>query len=180
LDKWISAWKELRSRYWLALGFDCAVIVLVMWGLHAWQTRALPINDPAFQTVLPILASGEISEAVQKGEAGIIYFFAPWCGYCRNSIDNLDQLVQDGEVRWASAIALSYSNPDEVRGFVSDTEIDLPVFLGTAQTSSDWGIQAFPTYFVIDATGAIHSRSVGYSTWLGIRLRNWMAQVREN
>jgi hypothetical protein len=50
--------------------------------------------------------------------------------------------------------------------------------LGSTQTAKDWNIRAFPTYFVIDAEGNIASRSVGYSTSLGIALRNWLAQLK--
>ena len=46
--------------------------------------------------------------AVSEGEAGIVYFFAPWCFYCRTSIGNLDDLVADGNVAWATAVALDY------------------------------------------------------------------------
>ncbi len=35
-------------------------------------------------------------------------------------------------------------------------------------------IVAFPTYFVIDGDGQIVSRSVGYSTSIGLQTRVWM------
>jgi hypothetical protein len=37
-------------------------------------------------------------------------------------------------------------------------------------------VRAFPTYYVVDASGQIHSRSVGYSTYLGMRVRAWLAR----
>jgi hypothetical protein len=40
----------------------------------------------------------------------------------------------------------------------------------------DWSVRAFPTYYVIDAAGQIQARSVGYSTWLGMLMRAWLAQ----
>lgn len=139
--------------------------------IHAWQTRDLPIDEPAPQTVLSLLDSPGIQPAVRDGEAGIVYFFAPWCFYCRTSIDNLDKLVREGKLAWATAVALAYGDVDEVREFVNETGIGLPVLLGTAGTASDWSVKAFPTYYVIDADGNISSRSVGYSTSLGMRFR---------
>ena len=171
----ISWWKKLRSHYWLALSFDLCALMLVLWGLHAWQTRDLPIGELAMPTELPELASGTILPAVRPGAAGVIYFFAPWCSICRHSISNLDEQVRDGSLDWASAIALDYGNEAEVAEFVNDTGIDLPVLLGSNQTAADWEIRGFPTYFVIDANGNISSRSVGYSTALGIRWRVWLA-----
>ena len=168
-------WKKLRSRYWLALGFDLLMVLMVMGVIHAWQTRDLPLGEVTPETVLPLLASGMISGAVESGASGVVYFFAPWCGICKHSIGNLDQQVEDGSIAWAKAIALDFSNEDEVTQFVADTGITLPVLLGTSHTAEDWGIQGFPTYFVIDAEGNIHSRSVGYSTSLGLKMRAWLA-----
>jgi thiol-disulfide isomerase/thioredoxin len=176
MSKLVSLWKELRSRYWLSLGFDVLALLVVMWGIHAWQTRDLPLGEPSPATVLPLLASGASATAIKPGQAGVVYFFAPWCGICKHSIGNLDQQVLDGDIEWATAIALDFADQSEVGDFVAETGIGLPVMLGSDQTAKDWNIRAFPTYFVIDAAGNITSRSVGYSTSLGLRLRNWLAQ----
>jgi len=168
-------WKKLRSHYWLALGFDLLALVIVMLAIQAWQTRYLPLGEASPPTFLPVLASETNAEAVELGSAGVVYFFAPWCAICEHSIGNLDQQVQDGSIAWAKAIALDYADENEVAEFVAGTEIIMPVLLGSGQTAADWGIKAFPTYFVIDEKGNIDSRSVGYSTSLGIRLRTWLA-----
>jgi hypothetical protein len=47
--------------------------------------------------------------------------------------------------------------------------------MGEPSTAADWSVQAFPTYYVIDAEGQISSRSVGYSTKLGMLFRHWRA-----
>ena len=72
-------------------------------------------------------------------------------------------------------IALDYGDVNEVQAFIEKTGVTLPVLMGTGQTAVDWGIRGFPTYFVIDAQGRISSRSVGYSTEVGMMVRNWMA-----
>lgn len=143
----------------------------VFFAVHSWQTRDLPIDQPAPETILALLGDSGIQSAVTGGEAGIVYFFAPWCFYCRSSIGNLDELLADGKLAWAAAVALDYSDTDEVQAFVDQTGISLPVLLGNTTTANDWSIRAFPTYYVIDADGRISSRSVGYSTRLGMRFR---------
>jgi len=168
-------WARFRSRYWASLTFDVAVLMALFFAVHAWQTRDLPDNEMAPPTELSALAGGRRS-ALQSGEPGIVYFFAPWCRVCRVSIGNLDSLVRSGRVEWATVVALDYADAGEVRGFIESTGVSLPVLMGTAQTSSDWSVRAFPTYYVIDSAGRIDSRSVGYSTWLGMWARNAWAQ----
>jgi hypothetical protein len=61
-----------------------------------------------------------------------------------------------------------------VQEFTDRTGILLPVLMGNPGTASDWSVRAFPTYYVIDADGRIRSRSVGYSTKLGMYIRHWL------
>jgi peroxiredoxin len=168
-------WQRFRSRFWLSLTFDALVLMVVFLAIHAWQTRDLPVDEPAPETVLSLLDGSGIQAAVIQGEAGIVYFFAPWCFYCRSSIGNLQDLVEEGYIAWGTVVALDYGDADEVQAFIDKTGVSLPVLMGNAQTAGDWGIRGFPTYYVIDAEGRISSRSVGYSTTPGMMLRNWMA-----
>jgi thiol-disulfide isomerase/thioredoxin len=171
-----AAWRSLRSRYWLALVFDVTAICVVFLAVHAWQTRDLPVNEAAPFTRLAQLDGSGPLDAVAPGQVGIVYFFAPWCSVCRVSIGNLDDLVAGGSVGWGTLVALDYADADEVREFVGRTGVSLPVLMGDGRTARDWSIQAFPTYYVIDADGRIHSRSVGYSTWFGMWARNFLAK----
>ena len=175
VNKSKAVWQRFRSHFYLSLVFDVFIILSVILAVHAWQTKNLPVNDKVPETVLALLEGSGIQSAVSPGETGIVYFFAPWCFYCRSSIGNLDDLVGEGRIAWGTAVALDYSEAGEVQDFVEQTGISLPVLMGTRQTAADWGIRAFPTYFVIDAQGRISSRSVGYSTWLGMKVRNWLA-----
>jgi thiol-disulfide isomerase/thioredoxin len=171
-----AAWLRFRSSFWLSLAFDAFVIMGVFVAVHSWQTRDLPLDEPAPETVLALLDGSGFRPAVSPGEKGIVYFFAPWCFYCRHSIGNLDALVSKGAVAWGTVVALDYSDTDEVQAFIEKTEVSLPVLMGNAKTATDWGVRAFPTYYVIDGEGRISSRSVGYSTGVGMAVRAWMAQ----
>ncbi len=166
-----SLWRRWRQNYWLALTSDALGLICVLWLIHSWQTRDLPVDPPQGKVELARLNGQGSMPVVQTGEVGVVYFFAPWCHYCKASINNLDGLVAGGKIAWGRAVALNYDNREEVRVFAVETGIELPVLMGTDRTAKDWSIRAFPTYFVIDANGKISSRSVGYSTWLGLRLR---------
>lgn len=174
--KIISWWRRIRARRWLALAMDVALIVVAMLLVHAWQARSLPIDEPAPQAMLERLQGGANHVVPGTGEAGVVYFFAPWCHICENSIGSLDALVESGSIAWAHSVALDYAEEASVQAFVQRTGITMPVLLGGQQQVESWGIRAFPTYFVIDGEGRIASRSVGYSTSLGLRARVWLAK----
>lgn len=160
----------------MSLGLDVLIIVAIFLVIHAWNTRNLPQG-----AAIPNLPEARLDWNGQAGQlpsggVGVVYFFAPWCTYCKHSIGNLEQLLNTGELAWATTVALDYSNVEEVREFARETGLTLPVLMGDLETARDWNIQAFPTYFVFDANGKINGRSVGYSTWLGLRARILMAQ----
>jgi len=168
-------WRALRSHYWAALAFDVALIILVFALINGWQTRGLPQDDQTPALALPWLDEMRADTAMVAGQTGVVYFFAPWCRICRHSIGNLDALVKSGQLSWARIVALDYSSLDEVRGFIAQTGVHLPVMVGNAKTFQDWHIRGFPTYFIIDGDGKIVSRSVGYSTKLGLQSRLWLS-----
>ena len=154
--------------------FDVVLIAAAFVLISMWQTRNLPDseNTPPLEAVW--LDGMQADTVMAPGQVGVVYFFAPWCFYCRHSIDNLDELVSGGKLAWARVVALEYGSLDEVREFIAETGVQLPVLLGDRQTSEDWQIRGFPTYFVIDGDGKIVSRSVGYSTKIGLQTRVWM------
>ena len=172
----LRTWKALRSRYWLSLTFDVLLIAAVFWAVHAWNTRDLPGDEPMPALHLPLLDGDRPPVDIAGTGPGVVYFFAPWCFYCRNSIDNLDDLADSGDIAWARAVALEYGSVEAVREFVAETGLRQPVLLGNRQTAGDWNIRAFPTYFVIDSNGNITGRSVGYSTRLGLWARARLAR----
>ena len=169
-----SRWKALRDHFWASLAVDVVLIITAFLLVSMWQTRNLPDDEhtPPLEAVW--LDDMRADSTLVAGATGVVYFFAPWCFYCRSSIDNLDELVASGQLSWARVVALEYESLDDVREFISETGVSLPVLLGSSQTTRDWQIRGFPTYFVIDGEGQIVSRSVGYSTKIGLAARVWI------
>ena len=170
-----AAWRRLRSRRWSALVIDAALIVAVMLGVHAWQTRDLPVDEPAPETVLALLDGSGLATATRPGQAGIVYFFAPWCKICAASSGNLNRLR-----RWRDpadieivAVALDWNLAQEVRDYVERHDLNVTVVLGGMDVRQQWQIQAYPSYYVLDREHRILRRDIGYSTQLGLWLRAW-------
>ncbi|GAB4189269.1 MAG: hypothetical protein Tsb002_16170 [Wenzhouxiangellaceae bacterium] len=168
---------RLRQRYWLALGFDVAVLVLIFVSIAWWQSRHLLAADgsqQAPQVALSSLDGQTYAIGGTRDQRTLVYFFAPWCHVCGLSVGNLEWLRRsyDDQSLTIYLVALSYDSVAEVQAFVDDHGVTLPVLLGDARIMADYRIRGFPTYYVIDDDGSLRHRAVGYSTFFGLWWRS--------
>ena len=142
-----------------------------------WQNRGTLAADNQSAPDFNLLAldGTEYQLSDYQGQEILVYFFAPWCSICRFSADNLNDLraARSEDELVILMMALSYESRAEVEQFVADLELTVPVLLGSEQQMQDYKITAFPTYYVVDEAGKLASRSMGYSTELGMRIRTW-------
>lgn len=148
--------------------------MLALWvGISYWQQKELLQDSaPAPAFTLYSLSGDAVALGDIQSERTLLYFFAPWCSICKLSIGNLNKLNADDSLA-VVAVALSYGSANEVVAFVGDQELEVPVLLGTQKTLSDYKIEMFPTYYVLDEQKRVISKSVGYSTELGLKARSW-------
>lgn len=115
-------------------------------------------------------------EPTGQKQKTLVYFFAPWCGVCHASINNIESIKQssDGKINFY-AIALDWQNKQEVEVFLAEHDLTMPVLLGTRETLEQFQIGGFPSYYVIDNKGILQSKDMGYTTELGMRIRLGLA-----
>jgi peroxiredoxin len=168
---------NLRQNYWGALFFDVAAILVIFVLIHSWQSRhLLPGGD---EVLAPdFLLIGLDQERYQlsdyRDSKTIVYFFSPTCHICNVSMPNLQKLYETGEGDDVQvlAVALDYVSKNSVVEFTERHEFTFPVLLGTNREAANYRIRGFPTYYVINATGKVEQRSVGYSTLIGLKFRS--------
>ncbi len=157
--------------------FQLALLLLAFLAIRAYQTRNLLATEgqPAPELRLPTLAGDQVDLADLGGRPALVYFFAPWCGVCSASADNIRRLrrMRDDEALSILVVALGWKSVDEVRAYAIRYELNVPVLLGTAATQRAWRIVGFPTYYVVDGDGRVVRRDFGYSTQLGLWWRTW-------
>jgi len=121
--------------------------------------------------VLPTTV-GESVRLQAETKTTVIYFFAPWCHVCHASIDNLQSLYQKNQNLNVIAVALDYVDQTEIDDFTKEHRLTFPVAYGNEQVKSAFKIKAYPSYYVIDEENTVISKSMGYSTELGLYLRS--------
>ncbi|MCX7555044.1 TlpA disulfide reductase family protein [Marinicella sp. S1101] len=169
--------KSLRKNKYNAILMDAVLIFLLLLAFSWWQNRgslaAAGQTAPDFRLIALDGTSHQLSD--YQGRAVLVYFFAPWCTVCRLSADNLNDLraTRTEDELIVLMVALSYENRAEVETFVADLDLTVPVLLGNEAQMQAYRIVGFPTYYVIDEAGKLASKSMGYSTELGMRVRTW-------
>ena len=68
-------------------------------------------------------------------------------------------------------MALDYSNVQEVQDFAIEHNISSQILLGHEALKQQFKIQGYPTYYIIDEQQKVLAKSYGYSTALGLKLR---------
>ena len=145
-------------------------MALLFWAVTAWQQRDLiKPSQVAPSFTLAQLATHTPTPIHMTGQRTLIYFFAPWCSICKLSMSNLNHI--DTTNLRVVAVALDYQDEASVAAFIADQEIHVPILLGTSEVAAAFRINVFPTYYVLDEKGSVDSRSVGYSSEIGMKLR---------
>lgn len=111
-------------------------------------------------------------ESILIGKPTLIYFWAPWCTVCKVSMPNLQEYYESNSDNVnVIAVALSYTTKKEIQEFQANNQFTFPVLLGDAQTAQAYKIKGFPTYYLVNEEGKVVSKSLGYSTELGMMFR---------
>jgi thiol-disulfide isomerase/thioredoxin len=131
-------WYKSGVAKWLR---DSAIVLLLFWGISAWQTKDMLPTDGSvtIQQASLIGLDGEVHSVFETSDKPtLVYFFAPWCKVCEMSFGNLNDLDTDkiNIVR----VALDYSSSNAVESFVMKTRSEGPVLLGGKTRVSSAGI----------------------------------------
>ncbi|XQW86868.1 TlpA family protein disulfide reductase [Thalassotalea piscium] len=153
----------------LQIIFFFIVFQLLSW----WKTTDMLATDALVETSLSLESTDEKNvNLVAKDKTLVLYFFAPWCTVCHASIENLQHLYEKNADIDVIAVALDYTEKKDVLNFIEQHQLTFPVAYGNEQVKQQFKVFAYPSYYVIDEHNTVKSKSVGYSTELGLYIRS--------
>ncbi len=121
--------------------------------------------------VLPTI-HGEKVSLIAQSKTTVIYFFAPWCHICHASISNLQALYEKNDSIDVIAVALDFMDEKEIIAFTHQHQLTFPVALGNETVKNRFQISGYPSYYVLNEENTVVSKSMGYSSELGLYLRS--------
>ncbi len=154
--------------------WQIAGLLAVFLAIQAWRAADLP-KGPAPPLRGALLAGGDFDLA-RAGKPILVHFWATWCPICKLEESSIAALARDYPV---VSVALQSGAPEELRAYLAERGLDFPVIDDDdGRLARAWGVHGVPASLIIDRTGRIRFREVGYTSGLGLRFRLWWAARR--
>jgi thiol-disulfide isomerase/thioredoxin len=173
------------ERLWLRvrphLG-TVAIALAVFAGVHLWQTRDVPSGSApelAFVLLSPDGSRAETTltqwRAQYPGQAVAIHVWAEWCPICKAEEHNVHRVAADHPVL---TIAMQSGPADMVANVLKKRQMPWWTAVDDrGELARALGVNAVPSFLVVDAQGQLRGASVGYTSEIGMRWRLWWANA---
>jgi thiol-disulfide isomerase/thioredoxin len=180
-----SIWPRLRNHWraqWKSHLGTLLLVVLVFVGVQAWQTRHVPTGPAPDLAFTLIQSDGSHVDATladwraqHPGQPVALHIWAEWCPICRTEEHSVTRLSRDWPVL---TVAMQSGPPDAVARVLAKRELPWATAIDTrGALAQTLGFRTVPAFVVVDADGRLRSASVGYTSEIGMRLRQWWARL---
>lgn len=155
------------------LGMMLGAILLMGAGMAAesaesagvMKKMAVAARPEAADFKLTDLNGNLLSLSALKGKVVLLDFWATWCPPCREEIPHFMELYSAYKGKGLEMVGLSVDQggPAVVTQFAKENSISYPMAMADIRlTQAYGGIRGIPTTFLIDKTGRIAKKYVGY------------------
>jgi thiol-disulfide isomerase/thioredoxin len=176
-----------RRQRWLSHLGTVVLMLVVFFGVQAWQTRAVPKALDAALLDLPLLVvqpgtaehtsslRAELAalQARYPGQNVAVYVWAEWCPICKTTQGTVQDLAAQRPlitVAMQSGGAPAVSRYQQQHGLNWLTLVD-----DRGELAKGLGFSAVPGFAVITPEGQLRWPTVGWTSAWGMRLRLWWA-----
>lgn len=148
-----------------------ALAILAGCGSRGPSEEGSTAGNGAIGTVAPEFALPDLEGAVVKrsdllGKVVILDFWATWCSPCRQEVPHFVELQSKYRDQGLAIVGLSLDagGATVVSPFVEEYNVNYMMLIANDEAAKAYGgITGIPTTFVIDKTGKIVKRFMGYT-----------------
>jgi thiol-disulfide isomerase/thioredoxin len=123
----------------------------------------LAIGDAAPEVVSQDLDGRPVRLSALKGKVVVLDIWATWCGPCRAMIPHERAMVERLQGKPFELVSISADDDvDTVRKFVAREKMPWTHWYNGPEGGiiEEWGVQGFPTIYVLDADGVIRYKDL--------------------
>ena len=146
-----------------------SIIGLLCLALSAWAGELEVYPDVATTPPLALedLGGHPHTLADYRGQVVLVNFWASWCPPCLAEMPAIQRLKQTMANRPFSVLAINYKESKATAWkFRKLLRVNFTVLLDKdGDTSKDWGVQIYPTSYLIDPAGRIRYVAYGILAW---------------
>jgi len=161
-----SAWK--RALVWVERIVTAGLLlfIAVRLGPQIGALTGISISpEPAPAYAFVSLEGDTILSNELAGNVVVLNFWATWCGPCKLEMPSLQKLHERraGDDVVVLGLSTDVGGEDGIRTFLEERSITYPVGRANqAHRRAFGGIPGIPTTFIIDRTGTVRHKVVGY------------------
>ncbi|MDD5657296.1 MAG: TlpA disulfide reductase family protein [Elusimicrobia bacterium] len=108
-----------------------------------------------------------------RGRVVLLDFWSTLCGPCRAATPHVAELHRKYAAQGLVVIGIDVQeSADKVKAYLKEKRVPYPVLLDSdARVANNYGVQAIPSFFIIDAKGAVIWQRVGLKDDMEGRIR---------
>ncbi|HEY5768879.1 MAG TPA: TlpA disulfide reductase family protein, partial [Terrimicrobium sp.] len=157
------------SSFGLAVLFAVALLVLALPAIRPLFRSAADSGRAASSAPVWELKDPEgklVKSSDFDGKIVILNFWATWCPPCKAEIPGFIELQKEYGAKGLVVVGVSMDEkgPSVVKEFMARFGVNYPVVMGNVKIMQDFGGQGLPTTFIIDRSGSIVARHVGFAS----------------
>ncbi|MBB6049737.1 redoxin family protein [Armatimonas rosea] len=134
-------------------------------GLDALNAKLLKVGTtaPAFNLGTPTGGKLSLAQALKGKKAVLVNFWFFNCGPCRAEHPELQKLYTSLKAKGFGLVAVDQGDDSKtITDYMKKAGLTFPAVKGVPGTFTAYGVQAFPTNYLVGANGKILYRSVGF------------------